>query len=77
MIGVETGGFPYWWILPLVMMGLCFFMMRRKRGSICGVCSSRKSSRPMGFPESGTGIVDERHALGERAKEEYEEKKGQ
>lgn len=77
MFGVEFGELSYWWIFPIVMIGLCFIMMRGKWGSICGVCSSRKSSRPMGFPESGTGIVDERHALGERAKEEYEEKKGQ
>ena len=74
MFGVEIGSFPYWWVFPLVMIGLCFFMMRGKKGSICGFCSPRTSSRPMGSPESATGIVDESHAFSGVKKEECEKK---
>jgi hypothetical protein len=28
MFGWECYGFEFWWIFPLVMMVLCFFMMR-------------------------------------------------
>ncbi len=34
MNGSEVCGFSFWWIFPLVMMFLCFFMMRGRRGSM-------------------------------------------
>ncbi|UCG78467.1 MAG: hypothetical protein JSV21_01125 [Nitrospirota bacterium] len=30
----------YWWIIPIAMIALCFFMMRGRKGSMmCGCCS--------------------------------------
>jgi putative membrane protein len=76
MLGSEIGSFAYWWIFPLVMVGLCFFMMMRgKGGSMCGFGSHGTRSRPTGSPESARDILDKKYALGEISKEEYEEKK--
>lgn len=75
MFGLEIGSFPYWWIFPIVMIGLCFFMMRGKHGSMCGFGSPRTRSRPIGSPESATDILDKKYALGEINKVEYEEKR--
>jgi len=75
MFGLEIGSCPYWWSLPLVMIGLCFFMMRKKGGSMCGFGSRRTESRPIGSSESARGILDKKFALGEIHEEAYEEKK--
>lgn len=58
-------GWAYWWILPLVMMVVCFIMMRRG-GCMMGRHRSGESVRE---------ILDRRYAEGEIGKEEYEEKK--
>ena len=75
MFGLEIGSFPYWWIFPLVMIGLCLFIMRGARGSMCGFDSRRTRSRPIGSSESATDILDKKYALGEINREEYEKKK--
>jgi len=67
--GSVWNGFHWWWIIPIAMMILCFFMMRGHRGCLAG------RSRPRHVAESAREILDKRYALGEINKQEYEEKK--
>jgi putative membrane protein len=72
-------GFGWWWIIPvamIIMMALCFFIMRGRMSCItCGpfTRTSRDSSWD-GRSESAREILDKRYARGEIGKEEYEEK---
>jgi putative membrane protein len=76
MLGAETFDFPLWWIWPLVMIALCYFMMRGRRGSMmCGFGSRDTDSGPIKDSDSAMEILDKRYALGEINREEYEEKK--
>ncbi len=76
MFGPEIYNFPYWWIFPLAMIALCFFMMMGRRGSMmCGFGSRRANSHHVGSSDSAMDILDKQYALGEINKEEYEEKK--
>jgi putative membrane protein len=76
MYGSEFSGFPYWWIFPLAMIALCFFMMRRRGGSMmCGFGSHKDGDDQVSSSDSAMDILDKRFATGEINKEAYEEKK--
>jgi len=69
-------GFEWWWIFPLLMITLCFFMRRGKRGSMmCGFNSRREDNQRLRRSDSAKDLLDKRYALGEISKEEYEERK--
>ena len=68
--------FSFWWIVPIIMMILCFFMMRGQRGSMmCGFGSRNRDYQQSRDSDSASDILDRRYALGEIDKDEYEEKK--
>jgi putative membrane protein len=70
-------GYGFWWIFPIfmvVMMALCFFMMRGRMGAM--MCRPGFRSRGgHGEDASAEDVLDRRYAKGEINKEEYEEKK--
>ncbi len=69
MLGCEFCE-SYWWIFPVIMIFLCFFLMRR--------CSA---SRWCGYGEfnnqkdSAIDILNKRYAQGDIDQIEYEEKR--
>jgi uncharacterized membrane protein len=74
MYGTELWAFSFWWIFPLLMMVLCFFMMRRRWGSMMFGFGSRSFDRQSKEPDSARNIFDRRYASGEIDKVEYKEK---
>jgi len=78
MFASEFCTFSWWWIVPLimmVMMVLCFVLMRGRRGPLmCGFGWRGSDPRHTGFTESPRDILDRRYASGEIDKDEYEEK---
>ncbi|TNF55976.1 SHOCT domain-containing protein [bacterium] len=71
MIGSEFGLFSLWWLFPLIMIVLCFLMMRGK-GFMCCLGSHERDSQSL---ESAREILDKRYANGEIDRREYKEKK--
>ena len=76
MYGSEFFGSSLWWIFPILMIALCFFMMRGRRGSMmCGFGFRDKSRKHISTSDSATDILDKLYASGEIDQEEYEERK--
>ena len=76
MYGSDFTCYSFWWIIPIFMMILCFFMMRRRWGStMCGLGSRYFDNTQPKDSDSAVEILDKRYALGEIEKEEYVEKK--
>ena len=76
MAGSEFCDFSLWWIFPVVMIALCFFMMRgRRSGSICGFGPRHKGHNLINASDSPMDILDKRYALGEMSEEEYKNRK--
>jgi len=66
------GTFSFWWLFPLVMMVLCFLMMRGRWGSaMCGFRTGGAGCGRTKDSESPLDILDRRYASGEIDEEEY------
>ena len=73
----EAINLSYWWIVPIVMMILCFLMMRGRRGSMmCGFGPRVIDNHQIKKSDTAIDILDKRFASGEISKEEYQERKG-
>ena len=76
MFGAELSDFSLWWLFPILIMILCFLMMRGKKGSMmCGFGSRNKYKNQSSNSGSAMEILDKRFALGEIDEAEYEKKK--
>jgi uncharacterized membrane protein len=76
MYGSEFFSSSLWWICPILMIAMCFFMMRGRRGSMMwGFGSRDEDKNHISDSDSASEILDKRYAIGEISEEEYEEKK--
>jgi putative membrane protein len=74
MLAAEAFDFSFWWICPLVMIALCYFMLKRRRGSMmCGFGSRDTESDLKDSSDSAIEILDKRYARGDINREEYED----
>jgi len=74
MYGSELTCTSFWWIVPLVMMFMCFLMMRKRWGSrMCGFGSRDVGNYQAKGSDTAKEILDKRYAAGEINKDEYEE----
>ena len=72
----EFFGSTWWWVWPVLMMAMCFFVMRRWRGPMmCGFSPKPKERPQYSTSDSPTDILDKRYAAGAIDKVEYEEMK--
>jgi uncharacterized membrane protein len=73
MDAADVFNFPLWWLFPLVMIVLCFLMMRgRKCSMMCGFGSGDEISHRKDISDSTKDILDKRYARGEIDTEEYQ-----
>ena len=76
MYGSEFFSSSLWWICPILMIAMCFFMMRGRRGfRMCGFGFRDSYRHHISTSDSATDILDKLYASGEIEKEEYEERK--
>ena len=76
MYGSDFFNSSLWWICPILMIAVCFFMIRGRRGSMmCGFGFREKAIPHISTSDSAADILDKRYVSGEIDKEEYEDKK--
>ncbi len=74
MYGSEFFSSSLWWICPILMIVVCFFMMRGRKGSMmCGFGFQDKDNSHISASDSALDILEKRFASGEIDKEKYEE----
>ncbi len=64
-----------WWIFPVIMIILCFFMMSGQMRGMCGFGGHNSEGHDKAVDESAQEILDKKYARGEIDREEYKEKK--
>lgn len=68
MLATEGFAISFWWIFPIAIIVLCFFMMRRGMGCM-------RSRRRSCSSDSALEILNKRYTSGKIDKQEYDEKK--
>ncbi len=70
----DLSCFSFWWVIPIFLMIMCFFMMRSRRGSmICGFGSRNIGDDQTMDSNTAMEILNKRYALGQINKDEYQE----
>ena len=76
MFGAGFCNFSLWWLIPVAMMVLCFFLMRGRKGTMmCGFGSHNQSSHSVNPSDSAMDLLDKQYATGQIDEKEYEKKK--